>query len=99
MNLVNSDTLIDKKVLMNEIKKHGYQCEDYSLGIKVHFNKNQYLDISRLPRYELEIDIYTNGKLDSSSLCILEDRGRIRSSSLIEILDILKTKLISHFYS
>ena len=83
---MNYDTLVAKHEIINKLKLCGYQCESYDLGIKVHLDDSRYIDISRLPNYELSLDVYLNGKLDPNSLDILEDRGRIRASSLLNVI-------------
>ena len=81
------DILIDKQTILDALRQSGYNAENYPLGIKIHMNDTQYIDISRLPGHQLALDVYTNGKLDPNSLAFLEDHGRIRSVSLICVLE------------
>ena len=81
------DILIDKQTILDALRQSGYHAENYPLGIKIHMNKTQYIDISRLPGQQLSLDVYTNGKLSPNSLAFLEDHGRIRFYSLIRVLN------------
>lgn len=81
------DTITDKQTILDALRQRGYKVENYKLGIKIHMNTTQYIDISRLTNHELALDVYTNGKLDPNSLAFLEDHGRIRSVSLIRVLE------------
>lgn len=85
-------SLISKQTIIDELEKHRYECEEYGVGIKVYMNHEKYIDISRCGGEELQLDVYTLGKLDPLSLAILEDRGRIRFASLIKILDSIRHK-------
>ncbi|ARF12274.1 hypothetical protein Klosneuvirus_4_89 [Klosneuvirus KNV1] len=83
----------ERKDIVNKLKEHGYKHTEDAMGIKVHINQTQYIDISRGGEGDLYLDIYTNGKINPNSLEILEDHGRIRFDSLIKVLDIVKKNL------
>jgi hypothetical protein len=74
------NTITDKRIILDALVQYNYYAENYALGIKIHMNKTQYIDISRLPGHLLALDVYTNGNLDPNYLALLEDYGRIRSN-------------------
>lgn len=89
---VNISGLANKEVLVTTLVQNNYKAENYPLGIKVHMNSTKYIDISREPNNVLILDVCTKTGVDPNSLEILEGHGRIRSESLISILDSIKHK-------
>ena len=87
-----SNELIDKQVLIDNLVKHNYRVSSYLLGLKVHMNDDQYIDISREPNNILSLDVYNKKGIDPNSLELLEDYGRIRATSLIRVLHQVKHK-------
>lgn len=83
-------SLINKQLLIDSLTTNGYNVENYDTGLKVHMNSDMYIDISRQPNNILILDVYNGGVKCENSLEILEDYGRIRSESLISILDKIK---------
>jgi len=86
-------TPIERKEITNRLKNNSFRYTEDAFGIKVHLNQIQYIDISRGGEGDLYLDVYTNDKIDSKSLEILEDHGRIRFDSLIKVLNIVKKNL------
>jgi len=50
--------LTNKQTIVDEFKNHGYKCKNHDLGIWVHMNSTQHIDISRLPNNEITLDIH-----------------------------------------
>ena len=86
-------TPIERKEITNKLKNNSFRYTEDAFGIKVHLNQTQYIDISRGGEGDLYVDLYTNDKIDPKSLEILEDHGRIRFDSLINVLNIVKKNL------
>lgn len=85
--------LVPKEDIITVLIKNNYKFTNYNLGIKVHMNDNQYIDISRADNNMLYLDVYTNNKLDRKSTNILDDRSLIRFTSLIMVLNDVSNKL------
>ena len=88
--------MVDRKDIIAKLKDNNYKYTEYSLGIKVHMNQSQYIDISRGQEGDLYVDLYNGEKIDPRSLEILEDHGRIRFESLVKVLDIARKNLVKY---
>lgn len=86
-------TPIERKEITNKLKNNNFKYTEDAMGINVHLNPTQYIDISRGSEGDLYLDLYTNDKMDPKSLEVLEDHGRIRFESLIKVLNIAKKNL------
>lgn len=84
--------MVNKQYLIDTLTKNGYNPENYPTGIKVHMNSDMYIDISRQPNNILMLDVCNKEGECPNSLELLDDYGRIRSESLISVLDKIKHK-------